>query len=545
MCIRNLFSQVFFLSAFVLCAVPSIAQDIGYGDPVQRACPGDSTRTVTQPDNWLLYCTLGDSLTGDIDSSVCIELDRDGFRFDGVAPRRPIFMEYIGDTITLEENTHYQVEYGTIAAFTAGQRDSFRMTSVISLYYDETGVTRTGTIEYGTSGSFASGGGTTCLVTENMDDAQLTSLVLVSDAFSLGSEPIRFSYSFERPFTLIDVTTARAPNFPAEVRRVTGSTIQAELTGFDLRLMLYDRPGVVVPSVNEPDTGYLEFSSRLQRDKRLVVTLPEQAYLTPQPFVEILARDVSPDEPLPFTLEYESDLCIPFTTVERPISAGNGIRFAGGQPHFGGANACIQLRSAAKMELAAGHRVWYGTGGQGMLAVNPGASLLVEEDADFLFDGTLMINRHGEGEYRVTIAQGGSFEFSEAARIVGGSGVLPQGQIKVLLLGGSFDMSALTAHEQGYFEVIVQPNVSRQDQDWIGSYLNPADGELSLYSLTGEEHQVEAVLLDALGRTLTTHTLTVQPELAATINTNWPQVTGLKVLAVRDAEGRTQTIRVQ
>ena len=548
----SLFASLLLLVAPIRSADAQFVE-LGYTRLVEVPCPAGTTTTVMQPPNWRVYHAVGDSLAGQVDATACIEFAPDlSLNVSTVDADRPVFFRYVGDTVRLWPN-------GIYAADLVNFLDAFELdlsalagSFELDLAYPQTGVTRQIRRRWtvGDDGFVPLPGIDACILTENMGRAYVDALTfslagasIVPPRFTPGRYASLLEIYQDLPALAVDtLVLTRGDRTDVDTLRYYSS--------FRPTLLAHTRGGV--PGIGNVDTAYVFAPEATGPDDFVVLEAEGPSLLDVQPFTEVLClsgdgTDARPDT-LGFAIDYGlTDICLSLNRVERPVAPGTGLMFSGGQVNLGGETACVLLRPESFLRVSPGHRLWYGNGGLGMLALTAGSRVEVAAGAQLRFDATVALFAREPASTRITVGPGASLEFSGAADVYPGYQQAPAGQVEVLVDGGRVDLSGLSERDRGYFKLVYERFGASAPGDF--AELRHASGSslLEVRNPGGEVTPCTLHVLDVLGRRLgAPRQLSLKPGEVRRIEDclSAAAIPGQQIVRLVHADGRVQARRL-
>jgi hypothetical protein len=493
----------------------------GFDSYSVKPCPFDATKTISQPQNWVVYQTQNGAWDGPIDSSRCIAAtvsNATGMKIDltQIDPSKPLFVsakaQEFFTTPSLTPNKLFNLNFYGTASDTSvhlktGANCVESVCSGVFLGINVPGDVRTQRGLLTQNGVYLNIG--TCFPSEFFIEQTLRNLVLKFQ-FKEGASLIN------RFLTLTYIQIDEAAGEPGYVTQVPAtlndlSTLTgeyevnvSETTPFSFSqsfLMLYTQAGY--PSASNP--SYVEAYPEEDNGFQETINLNVESFqnLEIQPFTYLRGALVAGSDTLRHIANLVNnggDLCFNFIDL---VFNGGEYRHHAGTLTMQSPFSCMQYRSGSALRVMEGAELYYGQEGTGMLALCANASIILERGATLTFDGVLNMsecnNLIPSQQIYMDLPPGARLIFTKNAHITNQYSKDRQMKLNVRMLGGMLDDSALNTEDRALIQRIYpEPEANLADNLRVSP--NPFEEVLNLEWNAAVAETLQVDWLDVQGK---------------------------------------------
>ncbi|MEO6037077.1 MAG: T9SS type A sorting domain-containing protein [Saprospiraceae bacterium] len=548
------------------------AQEIYYTsfqNIIPDICLANSTPVIQyHPQGWVIYQTTNGNWDGPVDSSRCISAQAAsgtyGVKIDlgQIDPAEPLFLRATAEELVTNASPAVPNElYNLLVCANLGSnpanqwligsncaQDVCTGAFVGIAIPDSNGVpgaaTRFHTSLAGASQSFYCF--EACFPSEYFDEQRLRTLVLKFSFASMANLSGQFLHLSSVSVTPVYDT----PGYITEVlaypqqfaNGVYTVNVQEAANNFPFNqnyLALYNPPaypslqhesyveGRPVPNTNDPQT--------------INLVVAQYQTLEIQPFTNFRGGKVLGSDSIRHTLNLVNnggDLCMNYLDL---IFGGNDeYQHGGGTISMHNGFSCMQFHDKSALRVKQDASLHYGNEGAGLLLLCAGSTIALEKNATLYFDGRLVLSECDDAlppqQIYMDLPPGARLVFSAQAHVTNQFSHNQQMRLRVRMLGGTLDDSALSIEDQAIIER-VWPNPAPRLEDNLRLSPNPYASSLTLDYLSDQAEELRLIWTDLNGQVLQEARWQVQrgpnswqPEL--------PDPAGMYLLTVSGTHGK-------
>lgn len=494
-----------------------------YNSSQLSPCPFNPNVQVEIPPNWNIYQTQNGAWDGPIDSSLCLEgigsLSGLSIDLSLIDPQRPLFVSAkaieFSQLQPLPPNSIFNFRFQAFLSDTSihlqtgtNCNQSLCSGAFIGIHIPTDVRFQTATMQQ--TGIYLQSDA--CFPSEFFQDQTLNNLVLkfqfkpgtVLTSQKLVLQFAQIIQSFDPVVNTITEVVAYPQNLNPNTGAYEVNVIQASNGGgFSSNfLMLYTAPGF--PSASNPSFVEARPEPNEAEQKTINLIVEPSQNLQFQPFTYLRGALVKDNDSLRHVAQLVNnggDMCLNFIDVVfTPLTAyvHNGGTIGMNHPM-----SCMQFQNKSTMELANGATLHYGNNGLGMMILCSGSTLKINPDATLLVDGTLNLSECNDllppQHYFVDLPKGAQLIFTKDARIFNGYSKGQAMHLKVRMLGGTIDDSALPAEDRSRIERIY-PEPEENLADNLQLSPNPFETALILEWNAAAAETLQIDWLDVQGK---------------------------------------------
>jgi hypothetical protein len=472
-------------------------------------CPYNSADSVWMYDGFEVFYTLDDLPSGIIDSTQCIDFgkfENQHFRISGddIEAERPLFIEWensdsnsgftflshnVATFITSLQGTAMTLDTGmcpygpcTQSSFEVLHEvapDSFQ-TSTIDLAFS-----------YVSSSYYQLNN--ECWPTRKFANSEV--LRFKSSLLPSGSGDIRVNAYVDSWYDLYLMDSIYFEN-----ARVSDTVFDFTESYYWANLLFAHLDDSIPSSQN---IYYHQFSPEPNTDssQHLTVHFGEQNHVIFEPFVNIQGGMPLLDS-IRHTVEVinnGSDFCFaPF--VELMFFSHSGFTHQKGSIYPEG-NACFMFRNGSQLKISKGASFYYGQDGDGILALNNGSQLIMEPESKLIFGSNLIFmnkDKLSPSDYQTILPRGTHIQFLPGAKITTQFSGKENFKWKILMHGGTIDLSALSSDDQLEIELVYPATTNDLGKDLV-VIGNPISDVLNFTFAASQSEVLNLQILNASG----------------------------------------------
>jgi hypothetical protein len=479
-------------------------------------CPFNAGVQVNKPVDWLIYQTQDGLWNGPADSSRCISASQNvngiSILLDQIDPGKPLFVRYESDNLNdfpLLPNHLFSAQafvdfYPDTLPFSTGTNCPEGICSgmFIGIAIPDSTFWLGDDTRYQTALAKKSGFGCTiesCFPSEDFLEQYLRRVVLkfsFPPGADLVGKKLNLTYVLVEPNIWDNIGMIYvAKALPQRWNGVTYEMPVADASdiGFQFNyLMRYNASTYPSPE----HQAYVEAVPVPNTPDPKTINLIVQPYETIeiQPYTNFRGALVEGSDSVRHTanlVNLGADLCLNF--IDLIFTGGDEYRHGGGQLSINHPRSCMQFRDGSKIRVLEGATLHYGNDGAGMLMVCADGGIALERNATLVMDGMLSLsecNDNPEPQFvEMDLPLGAKLVFTENAVLTNQFSQYGQLKLKVHMMGGSIDDSALSPEERALIHR-EYPAASPVFENNIQVFPNPFQDKPSLNYLAAEQEAI-------------------------------------------------------
>ena len=492
-------------------------------------CPFDTTQEVTWPTHWMIYQTTNSLWNGPIDSSRCINAyyeaanNYTSIALNQIDPSKPIFIRSLeqenAETPLLNNavyaaTTRFDIFPNIDCETGTDCEDGFCTGIFIGIDIPNADSTGRALREYPLPITSFSSYNEYCVVTEYFEDSYIKEFIIkvTLSNNNVSDEKLRLFSSYiytEEPFHKFTELVAPGSLF-------NGIAYEGYIYEFIPDVEPYFHSAYIgMHNTSYPSDSNITFiearpeiNSDLQETFNVWLDYVPPLHL--QPFTALRGALVEGSDSIRHILNLivndNMNWCVG-SLVELIISDGGHIFSQGGSIDFSGATSCFRFENGGSFDIAPGSTMYFGVGGNGMMALVDGGNIQLHEHSQLYFDNKMLLldfSRAPENQAYLHLPPGSSFTFGENASLqVYG---YQDGYIKlnVLMEGGELDDSNLTPEERLLINRIY-PTQSPAIADNLKLLQNPVSSYMDISYIAADEKKMDAIIYTSDGRLVSQH----------------------------------------
>jgi len=558
------------LPMLFVCSIAVHAQSGSYFTnfvPLEQVpCPFDATIQVKKPHDWLVYQTQDGLWGGPVDSSRCISVEEAAsfgsiyISLDQVDPVKPLFLRFesaLPSDIPLEPNSMFSAAacinfYPDTFLLSTGTNCAEGICSgmFIGIAIPDSNWVMNGATRYQTALANKSGilcNIESCFPTEDFEEQYLRRLILkfsFPPGADLSGKGLYLTYLLVKPI----IWGAPGMIFEAKAfpQHLSGNEYNIPISeasdpGFFFNyLMRYNAPTYPSPQ----HQAYVEAvpvpNTATAKTINLIVNPFETLEI--QPYTNFRGALVAGSDSVRHNanlVNMGADFCLNF--IDLIFSGGDEYRHGGGNITMNHPRSCMQFRDGSKIRVLEGASLHYGNEGAGMLMVCADAGIALERNATLVMNGMLSLSECNDSPMpqfvELDLPVGAKLIFTENAVLTNQFSQFQQTKLRVRMLGGTVDDSALSPAEKALI-LREYPEPSPVFEDNIQVYPNPFHDRPSLNYLAAEQETVRLKWFSLDGSLLLEERLNAEKGI-----NEWylegPQNAGVYLLVLEGGKGRT------
>ena len=495
-------------------------------------CPFNPNKITQQIRGWILYQTLNGNWDGPVDSSRCISAENNVavcatfVRLSQIDPARPLFLRAKPEALQGVNNQLVPNKlYEAFAYVSLSPGNLERLQTDTGCLQDlctglflgiaipgpdgQTGAAtrfHTGLLQL-ENAFYSNYWMQSCFPSEKFDQQSLRELVLkfsFSPSANWSAQILKLHHLSIKPvffdLGLIDHVHAAPQHLMGS--EYTVNLAEAADQFSQNFLMVYTAP--TYPSAQAPAYVEARPEPNTNAPKTINLSVEPGQSLQIQPFTYLRGALVQGSDSVRHRanlLNNGGDFCI--NGLDLVFSKGSEYRHAGGHLSMNNAFSCLQFREQSALRVMENATLHYGNDGTGMLALCAGSRLVLEKNAVFVMDGVLNIAEcdqpHTEPTITVDLHPGATLAFTPKAVLTNQFSKGQQLRLRVRMLGGSIDDSALDPSEQNRIErVYPEPAVDFIQN--IALFPNPLEDQATLQYVANDTENLDLQWFDLNGR---------------------------------------------
>ncbi len=486
---------------------------------IQVPCPFNANVQVKKPVDWLIYQTQDGLWEGSVDSSRCISvsdnLSTNGIyiSLDQIDPEKPLFVRYESDNLgdfPLQPNYLFSAFacvdfYPDTFLFLTGTNCPEGICSgmFIGIAIPDSNFIPNEATRYHTALAnkpLAFCAIESCFPSENFQEQYLRRLILkfsFPPGIDLSGKRLNLTYLAVEPVIWGDpgmIFEAKAQ--PQHWNGVSYDIPVADASdlGFQLfYLMRYNAPTYPSPQ----HQAYVEAAPvpNTPEPKTINLIVDQFETLEIQPYTNFRGALVAGSDSVRHTanlVNMGADFCLNF--IDLIFTGGDEYRHGGGHISMNHPRSCMQFRHGSKIRVLEDATLHYGNEGAGMLMLCADAGIALERNATLVMDGMLSLtecNDSPEPQFvEMDLPLGAKLVFTENAVLTNQFSQFQQLKLKVRMMGGSIDDSALSPEEK---DLILReyPSPSPVFAENVQVFPNPFHDKPSLQYLAAEAEIIQ------------------------------------------------------
>lgn len=454
----------------------------------EMACPFDSASTVFMSSNYRYYSTLDDNYWGEMDSSLCYTLNETNgsFQTSQVPSGRKLFAEFIlTDSLPLQPHLANRI-YGLFQDWSGLGCDSIGCKKVILETWvpDSSGlgeIVRPRILDFDDGYYY---GDIQCFATEKFTDQYIRRVIFEYDTpddievwfNSPWMEPASGQVLLSTPFSFWEWNQVTIVPQHDSIYPTQDSISYSEF----------------IPFTNPTDSQNLE------------IYVDPYSTLLFEPHTGLRGGLVEGSDTVrhSITLVDQGMMCLP--VVEVFWEGDNKIIIDNGIIDLQHEMACFVVGNGGTMQINSGTSLDYGKFGRGMLILKPDANIVIEPGAELRLGCTVHMyeyeNSPEDAELIIDLVKGAKLTFTSSAKL---SNEYSRGQnmkMKVRMLGGELDDSALSDDEKSLIErIYAEPD--KRFQNNLEIFPNPVSNVLEFSWVASKpDKTVQFEVIDMSGK---------------------------------------------
>lgn len=546
------------LFGYLVCSASMMAQSIYQADFTSmeiKPCPYDPAKITKQLRDWQVYQTTNGNWDGPVDSTRCISVETDAaagapfIRLNQIDPARPLFLRLKPESIQnqVEEflpNAIYSV-FGIIdlgggnGSFATGTNCNQDLCTgvLLGISVPPPGPTRFHAAQMHPQYDFINA----CFPTERFDTQKLETLVIklsFNPQSNWNNQIVKLHFL---QIMLEDQFPGYIETVKADANDLIGTEYfvnVADVGGGFTSNYIMPYTGTGYPSAQTPSYVEAVPEPNVSTSQTINLTVDIFQKLEIQPFTYFRGALVKGSDTLRHRaniFNIDGDFCLNF--VDLIFSDGSEYRHAGGQLTLNSAFSCLQFWENSGLRVMGNASLQYGSEGVGMLALCAGSHIVLERNARLTVDALLNIaecsHPYTNPDITVDLQPGSVLSFTENAWLTNRFSHDQQMKLKVRMLGGSLDDSALDAAERARIER-VYPEPAPFFAQNIQLNPNPCSGQTVLQYTASRAETLELRWMDVNGRAAGSVSINVEKGFNM-LPVKVPETPGVYWLQVRNA----------
>jgi hypothetical protein len=181
----------------------------------------------------------------------------------------------------------------------------------------------------------------------------------------------------------------------------------------------------------------------------------------------------------------DSNVCFQHVFIELVFNGDDELHFYKNKVQHRYSRSCLMFEQQAKLIVEKDGHLEFGNNGNGILAVKPGASIVLEPNADLTINGQLALLDYKDwiqgGHVDVHLKPGNKLTFGEGATV--SNRIFEHGSVKlhVYMEGGELDLSNLD--EKSKELIVIYNSVPERDPYpfyYVNPFPNPTNGKFEM-----------------------------------------------------------------
>lgn len=488
-------------------------------------CPNDTTLLTQLMEGWEVYQTENNEWDG-VRDSTCINVREENnrafidlFEFN---ISKPLFVRSAIDEsnkIFLDSNTifninaFFNVSEGLLMDITdqcAGQLCSGLITSIQIPDEDGTGfnyrINKTSVQDLGSCDA------SLCMATEDFEENYLREFVLkikVDESsvtenawIKLGGTGVNQAWEFAKIWNIsVDDQWYNGTTYDVPFDYILGSNWWSSSA-----LLRYHDGSYP----NSSNLSYNEVTVSPNQPEPQVINMLLQDFYTlhVQPFTSLIGGLVEGSDSVRHEVNVinNGEFCLDIF-IDMVFEEDTHYLHAGGHVELG-KKSCMMFRNNGSLKVGAGETFYYGQGGDGMLALQEGGTIVLEENSTLVIDNLLVMHEqypeNGSQQIYMELNPSTKLIFGENARITNQYSVGDQMKLNIYMKGGELDDHHLSPQHRLLINKIY-PTPAVEFAENIKIFPNPVDDELTIEYLAAENTLLEVRLISIDGKLIRTY----------------------------------------
>ena len=233
------------------------------------------------------------------------------------------------------------------------------------------------------------------------------------------------------------------------------------------------------------------------------------SFLTMQPYTQLRGGFVNGSTVLRHivNLIVYGTVCIPFIDVI--FQGGNSFIYRSGKVDMAGPNSCMLFTGGSKLVVDDHATLEYGKGQQGFLALLPGGTIDIRQDAELKIFNTVMLAGGSGQQIFMELNRSSKLTFMPGSHLKNTYSVAHTMHLNVYMKGGTLDDSGLPEAERNLINRIYD-TASDQLEDNIHLFNNPIGSSLNFSFVFDHPSTFNAMVFSAEGKPVNEHTFIAQ-----------------------------------
>ena len=435
----------------------------------QKVCPEDSSIVFTGINNWEVFQTSDNSIYGER-INTCANLEFSNFNrvhlpLNNIDPTRTIFVKNINPLQgKIDANKIFEASASSRfdGAGEFGEPLEGR-SSLFLLYIDGIGVDGDTIrneffIQNDESSQPKYLGLRDCVLTEKQDSQFVNEICYFMEISNFtDSSKIQIPGFYMYSYQWIDITFTNG--IVSNNYFQNGIYVPDPWNSFNISK--YENTSVLHKSPGDPGPDNMHYYN-VQVEDSLVqhtidLNLTEGYNILFQTYTQIRGALVAGQDSLRHKFNLNLDggsMCLRFA-IDLITEDGNEFRYKSGTLNFNALNACMQFQGGSKLRVMENARFHYGKNGVGLLSLKPGSEVVIEDGAELIMDGNILLSGYRDSEpIKIVLEPGQKLSFTPNAHIYPLIDEYYFKQIDVYLNGGELDTQYLDAQSLSRLNII-------------------------------------------------------------------------------------------